>query len=54
VFCLLTARPTGLFDFKEKAKWDAWRGKRGMSQSRAKELYVTKVEALIGKYGINN
>merc|ERR1719225_670697 len=27
-------------DFKGKAKWDAWNGKKGMSQDEAKQKYV--------------
>ena len=33
-----TARP-GMLDFKGKAKWDAWEGKKGMSQEDAKIAY---------------
>jgi diazepam-binding inhibitor (GABA receptor modulating acyl-CoA-binding protein) len=51
LFFLLTARPGSLLDFKGKAKWDAWDGKKGMSQDDAKELYIAKVELLISTYG---
>jgi diazepam-binding inhibitor (GABA receptor modulating acyl-CoA-binding protein) len=51
LFFLLTARPGSLLDFKGKAKWDAWNGKKGISQDEAKELYITKVELLISTYG---
>jgi len=51
LFCLLTARPGSLLDFKGKAKWDAWNGKKGISQDEAKELYIAKAELLISTYG---
>jgi hypothetical protein len=51
LFFLLTARPGSLLDFKGKAKWDAWNGKKGISQDEAKELYIAKVELLISTYG---
>ncbi|XP_046993723.1 acyl-CoA-binding protein-like [Schistocerca americana] len=47
-----TDRP-GMLDFKGKAKWDAWNGKKGMSQEEAKEAYIKKVEELVAKYGMN-
>ena len=39
-----TARP-GMLDLKGKAKWDAWKGKEGMSQADAKAQYIEKVQA---------
>lgn len=45
-----TARP-GMLDFKGKAKWDAWDGKKGMSQDTAKEQYIAKAEELISVIG---
>jgi Acyl-CoA-binding protein len=51
LFILLTARPGSLLDFKGKAKWDAWNGKKGISQDEAKELYIAKAELLISTYG---
>ncbi|EGI63257.1 Putative acyl-CoA-binding protein [Acromyrmex echinatior] len=45
-----TERP-GMLDFKGKAKWDAWNGKKSMGQETAKEQYITKVEALIASIG---
>lgn len=47
-FCL--ERP-GMLDFKGKAKWDAWTGKKSLAQETAKEQYITKVEELIAKIG---
>ncbi|KAK4876424.1 hypothetical protein RN001_012846 [Aquatica leii] len=47
-----TDRP-GLLDMKGKAKWDAWTGKKGLEQDKAKELYIAKVQSLIADIGIN-
>jgi len=41
----------GMLDFKGKAKWDAWNGKKSLGQETAKEQYITKVEALIASIG---
>ena len=35
-------------DFKGKAKWEAWNGRKGMSKDDAISAYVTKVKALQG------
>jgi diazepam-binding inhibitor (GABA receptor modulator, acyl-CoA-binding protein) len=43
----------GMLDFKGKAKWEAWNGKKGTSQDAAKEAYVAKVDELSSKYGSN-
>ncbi|XP_014275069.1 acyl-CoA-binding domain-containing protein 7 [Halyomorpha halys] len=45
-----TAKP-GMFDFKGKAKWEAWNAKKGTAQDAAKENYIVKVKELIEKYG---
>lgn len=45
------AERPGMLDFKGKAKWDAWNGKKGMSQEEAKKLYIEKVQALIASIG---
>ncbi|XP_067139136.1 acyl-CoA-binding protein [Centruroides vittatus] len=45
-----TSRP-GMLDLKGKAKWEAWNGKKGMSQNDAKEAYVKYANELIAKYG---
>ena len=52
--CLIivfSARP-GLLDLKGKAKWDAWNGKKGMSQEEAKQAYIARVNQLIETYGL--
>ncbi|XP_028835250.1 metalloreductase STEAP3-like isoform X2 [Denticeps clupeoides] len=45
------ARP-GMFDFTGKTKWDAWNAKKGISKDEAMSTYVTKVEELKAKYGL--
>ncbi|KAK3930393.1 Acyl-CoA-binding protein-like protein [Frankliniella fusca] len=44
-----TEKP-GLLDLKNKAKWEAWNGKKGTAQDAAKEAYIAKVEELLAKY----
>ena len=41
-----TDRP-GMLDFKGKAKWDAWSGKKGMTKEAAMEAYVKKANELM-------
>lgn len=41
----------GMLDFKGRAKYDAWAGKKGVSKDAAMQSYVTLVEKLAGKYG---
>lgn len=45
-----TDRP-GMLDFKGKAKWDAWSGKKGMTQDKAKEEYVAFAKSMMEKHG---
>lgn len=42
-----TLRPGG-FDFKNIAKWDAWKGQEGKSREKAQEEYVQLVNQLAG------
>jgi len=42
-----TQRP-GMMDFKGKAKWDAWDGKKGTSKADAEAAYIAKVKTLTG------
>ncbi|RWS30905.1 acyl-CoA-binding protein-like protein [Leptotrombidium deliense] len=46
-----TTRP-GILDLKGKSKWDAWNGKKGMSQNEAKLAYIARVKQLIDTYGM--
>merc|ERR1712133_322706 len=48
-----TARP-GMLDFKGKAKWDAWNGKKGMSQDDAKQKYIDLANTLKEKHGVSS
>lgn len=45
-----TSRP-GMLDLKGKAKWDAWNGKKGMSQDEAKTKYVEYADQMMDKHG---
>jgi diazepam-binding inhibitor (GABA receptor modulating acyl-CoA-binding protein) len=40
----------GMLDFKGRAKYDAWAGKRGTSKEQAMQGYVSLVEKLAAKY----
>ncbi|MBX2797415.1 MAG: acyl-CoA-binding protein [Myxococcales bacterium] len=41
------SRP-GMMDFKGRAKFDAWAGKKGTDAAAAKEAYVALVDQLLG------
>ncbi|GCC25182.1 acyl-CoA-binding protein [Chiloscyllium punctatum] len=47
-----TDRP-GMFDLKGKAKWDAWSARKGTSKEEAMTMYISKVQELKEKYGMN-
>ncbi|EDV26757.1 expressed hypothetical protein [Trichoplax adhaerens] len=40
-----TDRP-GFFDQKNRAKWDSWNSKKGMSTEEAKQAYIKKANSL--------
>ncbi|KAL2711469.1 acyl-CoA-binding protein [Vespula squamosa] len=44
-----TPKP-GMFDLKGKAKWEAWRSKKGNSKEVAKQAYIKYVGELMEKY----
>jgi acyl-CoA-binding protein len=44
------SRP-GMLDFKGRAKYDAWSGRKGTSKDNAMSAYVTLVTKLASKYG---
>ncbi|KAL3119953.1 hypothetical protein niasHT_007081 [Heterodera trifolii] len=46
-----TCKP-GTFDFRGKAKWEAWKKKQGISQEKARIDYVKIVEKMVAKYGV--
>lgn len=37
-------------DEKNKAKWNAWNAKKGLSQDAARDAYVTYANTIITKY----
>jgi diazepam-binding inhibitor (GABA receptor modulator, acyl-CoA-binding protein) len=41
----------GMIDFKGRAKYDSWQGKKGVSKDSAMQSYVALVEKLVKKYG---
>jgi diazepam-binding inhibitor (GABA receptor modulator, acyl-CoA-binding protein) len=41
----------GMIDFKGRAKYDSWQGKKGVSKDSAMQSYVALVEKLTKKYG---
>jgi diazepam-binding inhibitor (GABA receptor modulating acyl-CoA-binding protein) len=46
------SRP-GMFNLKERAKWDAWAAIKGVSKDKAMEKYNQIVTGLIKKLGSN-
>ena len=42
------SRP-GMIDFKGRAKYDAWAGKKGMAKDKAMESYVALVDRLLAR-----
>ena len=42
------SRP-GMLDFKGRAKYDAWAGKKGTTSDAAREAYVALVDRLLAK-----
>merc|ERR1711997_386886 len=44
----------GMLDFKGKAKWDAWSGKKGTSQDDAKTKYVEYANEMVTKHGLSS
>lgn len=45
------AKP-GFLDFKGKAKWEAWNGRKGLSNDEAKNKYVEIVDKLVEQIGL--
>jgi len=41
-----TERP-GFWDFTGKAKWDAWKSKKGLTKEKAMTQYIDLVDSLI-------
>jgi diazepam-binding inhibitor (GABA receptor modulator, acyl-CoA-binding protein) len=41
-----------MLDFKGKAKWEAWNGRKGTSGDDAMQLYIAKVNELVESIGL--
>jgi len=46
----VTGKRPGGFDFKGRAKWDAWKQRAGLSREEAMRQYVDLVERLEGEF----
>lgn len=44
-----TDRP-GMFYMKDRAKWDNWNSRKGLSKEEAEKKYIELVQELISKY----
>ncbi len=42
----VTGSRPGALNFKERAKYDAWHGRKGMAQDEAKRAYIELVQSL--------
>jgi diazepam-binding inhibitor (GABA receptor modulating acyl-CoA-binding protein) len=47
----VTGKRPGGFDFKGRAKWDAWKQREGLSREEAMRKYVELVERLQAEFG---
>lgn len=45
-----TKEKPGIFNMKDRYKWDAWEKLKGMSQEEAEKKYIELVDQLIAKY----
>tara|TARA_B100000902_G_C26884026_1_gene704017 strand:- start:33 stop:302 length:270 start_codon:yes stop_codon:yes gene_type:complete len=43
-------KPTGFFNMINKQKWEEWNSLKGTDKTKAKEIYITFVNALKNKY----
>ncbi|KAH3671402.1 hypothetical protein WICMUC_004699 [Wickerhamomyces mucosus] len=46
-----TDRP-GIFNLKDRYKWDAWNENKGLTKEDAEAKYIAFVDELIAKYGL--
>jgi diazepam-binding inhibitor (GABA receptor modulator, acyl-CoA-binding protein) len=46
----VTGKRPGGFDFKGRAKWDAWKQREGLSREEAMRRYVDLVDRLEGEF----
>ena len=44
----VSGKRPGMMDFKGRAKYDAWEGRKGMTKDAAMRAYVAVVERLVG------
>ncbi|VVU94402.1 Acyl CoA binding protein [seawater metagenome] len=42
----------GILDFKGKAKWKAWKSRAGLNKHDSECKYISCVQLLINKYGV--
>ena len=47
----VTGKRPGGFDFKGRAKWEAWKQREGLSRDEAMTQYIALVERLEREYG---
>ncbi|PIA64480.1 hypothetical protein AQUCO_00100157v1 [Aquilegia coerulea] len=47
-----TGRP-GIFNMRDRAKWDAWKAVEGKSKEEAMNDYITKVKQLLEEVGVS-
>ena len=47
----VTGERPGMLDFKGRAKFDAWAGKKGGHKDASMQSYVDFVQKLVAKYG---
>ncbi|XP_042023300.1 acyl-CoA-binding protein-like [Salvia splendens] len=48
-----TSRP-GMFNMRDRAKWDAWKAVEGKSTEEAMNDYITKVKQLLEEAGVSS
>jgi acyl-CoA-binding protein len=48
----VTGDRPGMLDFKGRAKYDAWAGKKGGSKDASMQSYVSLVDKLADNYGV--
>jgi diazepam-binding inhibitor (GABA receptor modulating acyl-CoA-binding protein) len=46
----VTSKRPGAFDFKGRAKWDAWKQRAGLSREEAMRQYIDLVELFEGEF----
>ncbi|AMD21832.1 HFL024Wp [Eremothecium sinecaudum] len=49
-----TKEKPGIFNMKDRYKWDAWESLKGMSQEDAEQEYIRLADELSAKYSAEN